>query len=165
MKCMKITHQGDTSSLHLGICWGQPTFKYTRIDVRHALGYLAAGRTIEQVAQAYEISVAAVQEALEFTCRGIRAAWRKTTSPVMIILMNNYRGLDRGSYYWMVSRRCDDHQAVEAWTVIKDDVILIFLRRVKQPAFVTLNYVDFWRRVPARQVLLCHWYKVAYRIG
>ena len=45
--------------------WGRPPFKYTRIDVRHALGLLAAGRTIEQVAQAYDISLAAVQEALE----------------------------------------------------------------------------------------------------
>ena len=45
MKCMKITHQGDTSSLHLAFVGVKPTFKYTRIDVRHALGYPAAGRT------------------------------------------------------------------------------------------------------------------------
>jgi uncharacterized protein (DUF433 family) len=32
------------------VCGGRPTFKYTRIDVGHALGLLAAGRTVEQVA-------------------------------------------------------------------------------------------------------------------
>lgn len=47
-----------------GVCGGRPTFKYTRIDVRHALGLLAAGRTIEQVAHGYKIPVEAVQEAL-----------------------------------------------------------------------------------------------------
>jgi hypothetical protein len=34
-------------------------------------------------------------------------------------------------------------------TVIKDDGIPGLLRRVKQPTFVTINYPDFWRRVPA----------------
>ncbi len=48
-----------------GICGGRPTFKYTRIDVRHALGLLAAGRTIEQVAMGYSVPVKAVQEALD----------------------------------------------------------------------------------------------------
>jgi hypothetical protein len=33
-----------------GIGGGRPTFKYTRIDVHHALGLMAAGRTVEQVA-------------------------------------------------------------------------------------------------------------------
>ena len=47
-----------------GVCGGRPTFKYTRIDVRHALRLVAAGRAIEQVAKGYEIPVAAVQEAL-----------------------------------------------------------------------------------------------------
>jgi uncharacterized protein (DUF433 family) len=47
-----------------GICGGRPTFKYTRIDVRHALRLVAAGRPIEQVARGYEVPVAAVQEAL-----------------------------------------------------------------------------------------------------
>ena len=47
-----------------GVCGGRPTFKYTRIDVRHALHLLAAGRTVERVAHGYEIPVAAVQEAL-----------------------------------------------------------------------------------------------------
>ena len=86
MKCMKITHQGDTSSLHLAFVGVNPPSSTRGLMSAMPLGYLAAGRTIEQVAQAYEISVAAVQEALELTCRGIRAAWRKTTSSVMIIL-------------------------------------------------------------------------------
>ena len=47
-----------------GVCGGRPTFKYTRIDVRHALSLLSAGRTVERVAQGYDVPVAAVQEAL-----------------------------------------------------------------------------------------------------
>jgi len=47
-----------------GVCGGRPTFKYTRIDVHHALGLLAAGRTIEEVASGYEIPIEAVKEAL-----------------------------------------------------------------------------------------------------
>ena len=52
-----------------GVCGGRPTFKYTRIDVRHALGLLAAGRTVEQVAHGYDIPVAAVREALELAAQ------------------------------------------------------------------------------------------------
>jgi len=52
-----------------GVCSGRPTFKYTRIDVRHALSLLATGRTIEQVARGYEIPVQAVQEALQLAAR------------------------------------------------------------------------------------------------
>ena len=37
-----------------GVCGGRPTFKYTRIDVHHALGLLAVGRTVEQVAHSYD---------------------------------------------------------------------------------------------------------------
>ena len=44
-----------------GVCGGRPTFKYTRIDVRHALRLVAGGRPIEQVAHGYQIPVAAVQ--------------------------------------------------------------------------------------------------------
>ncbi|MGH9833910.1 MAG: DUF433 domain-containing protein [Blastocatellia bacterium] len=47
-----------------GVCGGRPTFKYTRIDVRHALGLLAAGRSIERIAEGYKIPIAAVREAL-----------------------------------------------------------------------------------------------------
>ena len=52
-----------------GVCGGRPTFKYTRIDVRHALGLLAAGKTVERVAQAYSIPIKAVQEALSLAAR------------------------------------------------------------------------------------------------
>jgi len=47
-----------------GACGGRPTFKYTRIDVRHALSLLAAGRTAACVAQSYQLPVAAVREAV-----------------------------------------------------------------------------------------------------
>jgi uncharacterized protein (DUF433 family) len=52
-----------------GVCGGRPTFKYTRIDVRHALGLVAAGRTVEQVTHGYDIPVAAVREALELAAQ------------------------------------------------------------------------------------------------
>ena len=52
-----------------GVCGGRPTFKYTRIDVRHALRLLAAGRAIDQVAQGYQIPVAAVREALTLAAK------------------------------------------------------------------------------------------------
>ncbi|MBM3240620.1 DUF433 domain-containing protein [Candidatus Poribacteria bacterium] len=48
-----------------GVCGGRPTFKYTRIDVRHALGLLVTGRTVEEVAISYEIPIEAVKEALQ----------------------------------------------------------------------------------------------------
>lgn len=47
-----------------GVCGGRPTFKYTRIDVRHALELLAAGRTIQEVANSYQIPIEAIKEAL-----------------------------------------------------------------------------------------------------
>ncbi len=43
-----------------GVCGGRPTFKYTRIDVRHALSLLASGYTVERVAEGYRLPVAAV---------------------------------------------------------------------------------------------------------
>lgn len=33
-------------------------------------------------------------------------------------------------------------------TIIKDDAIPLILRRLKKPAFVTINVSHFWRRVP-----------------
>ena len=47
-----------------GVCGGRPTFKYTRIDVRHALALLSGGRTVQEVAESYEVPVEAVREAL-----------------------------------------------------------------------------------------------------
>jgi uncharacterized protein (DUF433 family) len=52
-----------------GVCGGRPTFKYTRIDVHHALGLLAAGHTVKQVAHSYDLPVEAVQEALKLAAR------------------------------------------------------------------------------------------------
>src|SRR6266581_3091859 len=52
-----------------GVCGGRPTCKYTRIDVHHALGLLAAGRTAAQVAQSYDLPVEAVQEGLRLAAR------------------------------------------------------------------------------------------------
>jgi uncharacterized protein (DUF433 family) len=54
-----------------GVCGGRPTFKYTRIDVRHAISLLSGGWTVEAVAQAYEIPVTAVQEALELAMQAL----------------------------------------------------------------------------------------------
>jgi uncharacterized protein (DUF433 family) len=54
-----------------GVCGGRPTFKYTRIDVRHAISLLSGGWTVEAVARAYEIPVAAVQEALSLAVQAL----------------------------------------------------------------------------------------------
>jgi uncharacterized protein (DUF433 family) len=58
-----------------GICGGRPTFKYTRIDVRHAVSLLAGGWTVDAVAHAYEVPVDAVREALEL---GMQALAERT---------------------------------------------------------------------------------------
>jgi uncharacterized protein (DUF433 family) len=52
-----------------GVCGGRPTFKYTRVDVRHALSLLAAGHTVERVARGYQLPVAAVREALALAAK------------------------------------------------------------------------------------------------
>lgn len=54
-----------------GICGGRPTFKYTRIDVRHALGLLSAGRSVTAVAKGYKIPLAAVQEAVQLASKAL----------------------------------------------------------------------------------------------
>jgi hypothetical protein len=38
---------------------------------------------------------------------------------------------------------------VRPGTVIKDDAIPALLRQLKQPTFVTINSIDFWRRIQA----------------
>ena len=43
-----------------GVCGGEPTFKYTRINVEHALSLLSGGWTVEAVARSYRVPVAAV---------------------------------------------------------------------------------------------------------
>jgi len=52
-----------------GVCGGRPTFKYTRIDVRHALRLLSEGYTVTGIAKAYQIPEEAVREALKFAAR------------------------------------------------------------------------------------------------
>jgi uncharacterized protein (DUF433 family) len=54
-----------------GVCGGRPTFKYTRIDVRHAIGLLAGGRTLEEVARSYRVPIAAIQEALDLAAEAL----------------------------------------------------------------------------------------------
>ncbi|MCE7981451.1 MAG: DUF433 domain-containing protein [Caldilinea sp. CFX5] len=50
-----------------GVCGGRPTFKYTRIEVRMVLAYLAEGRTIAEIVADYnrkELPAAAINEAI-----------------------------------------------------------------------------------------------------
>ncbi len=46
------------------VCGGRPTFKYTRIEASGALNLAAAGYTIEQIAQRFEVPRQAVEEAI-----------------------------------------------------------------------------------------------------
>jgi uncharacterized protein (DUF433 family) len=41
-----------------GVCDGEPTFKYTRISVQHAMELLSGGWTVEQVARSYRVPAA-----------------------------------------------------------------------------------------------------------
>ena len=54
-----------------GVCSGRPTFKYTRIDVRHALGLLSAGRSIETVANDFGVPIPAVREAVKLASKAL----------------------------------------------------------------------------------------------
>jgi uncharacterized protein (DUF433 family) len=54
-----------------GVCGGRPTFKYTRIDVQHALGRLLMGWTIEQVAASYHLPIAAMREAINLAAEAL----------------------------------------------------------------------------------------------
>ena len=47
------------------VCGGRPTFKYTRIEAAGALNLLAAGYTIEQIVQRFEVQKKAVEEAID----------------------------------------------------------------------------------------------------
>jgi hypothetical protein len=63
-------------------------------------------------------------------------------------------------------------------TVIKDEAVPVLLRRVKFATFVTINYGDFWRHLPAEQsfCVLClkltvdqvgeisHWLRQVFRL-
>ncbi len=57
-----------------GVCGGRPTFKYTRLEVSFILALLAAGKTIEQVVQAYSLSritPEAIQEAISLADKAL----------------------------------------------------------------------------------------------
>jgi uncharacterized protein (DUF433 family) len=54
-----------------GVCGGEPTFKYTRMGVEHALSLLSGGWTVEAVARSYRVPVAAVQEALDLAAQAL----------------------------------------------------------------------------------------------
>src|SRR3954447_23763568 len=54
-----------------GVCGGEPTFKYTRINVEHALGRLSMGSTVEQVAESYQLPVEAVREAIRLAAQAL----------------------------------------------------------------------------------------------
>ena len=60
----------------VGVCDGEPTFKYTRIGIQHALGLLSAGRTVHEVAQGYRIPVEAVREAIHLAIGAIESQYR-----------------------------------------------------------------------------------------
>jgi uncharacterized protein (DUF433 family) len=54
-----------------GVCGGEPTFKYTRIGVEHALSLLSGGWSVDAVARSYRVPVAAVQEALDLAAQAL----------------------------------------------------------------------------------------------
>jgi uncharacterized protein (DUF433 family) len=54
-----------------GVCGGEPTFKYTRIGVRHALKLLSGGWTVSEVARAYRVPETAVQEVLDLAIQAL----------------------------------------------------------------------------------------------
>jgi uncharacterized protein (DUF433 family) len=61
-----------------GVCGGRPTFKYTRLEVSTILVLIAAGESVQQVAQAYSLSrltTEAVKEA-ELHCYDFRTTTR-----------------------------------------------------------------------------------------
>jgi uncharacterized protein (DUF433 family) len=53
------------------VCGGEPTFKYTRIGVRHALELLSGGWAVSEVAHAYQVPEAAVQEVLDLAIQAL----------------------------------------------------------------------------------------------
>ncbi len=54
-----------------GVCGGRPTFKYTRIDVRHALSLVSAGWPVEMVAKDFDLPVQAVKEAVKVASKAL----------------------------------------------------------------------------------------------
>ena len=48
-----------------GVCDGRPTLKYTRMDARWIIAYIKMGRTVEELAVAHGVAVAAIREVIE----------------------------------------------------------------------------------------------------
>lgn len=62
-----------------GVCGGRPTFKYTRIDVKHVLALLSAGWTIEKIVADYnrpELTREAIEEALQLATEAFVSRYR-----------------------------------------------------------------------------------------
>lgn len=68
----------------------------------------------------------------------------------MIVLDEQLRGLglEEAVVRWYRGTVCVVN-TLRPGMVIKDEVIPSLLRQLKQPTFVTINAIDFWRRVPA----------------
>jgi uncharacterized protein (DUF433 family) len=57
-----------------GVCGGRPTFKYTRVEVRHVLDLLAHGWTIDQIVRDFnrpEIHPKAIKEAMQMAAKAL----------------------------------------------------------------------------------------------
>jgi uncharacterized protein (DUF433 family) len=57
-----------------GVCGGRPTFKYTRVEVRHILNLLAHGWTVDQIIQDFnrpEINREAIEEAMKLAAEAL----------------------------------------------------------------------------------------------
>lgn len=63
---------GDYVVMAPAVCGGRPTFKYTRIEANGALNLMAAGYTLEQIAQRFEVPPQAIAEALRIAALQLR---------------------------------------------------------------------------------------------
>lgn len=63
---------GDYVVMAPAVCGGRPTFKYTRIEANGALNLMAAGYTLEQIAQRFEVPPQAIAEALRLAALHLR---------------------------------------------------------------------------------------------
>ena len=45
-----------------GVCGGRPTIKRRRLDVRHIMGMLRRGDTLQEIAENYQLATEAIEE-------------------------------------------------------------------------------------------------------
>lgn len=76
---------GDYVVIAPAVCGGRPTFKYTRIEANGALNLMAAGYSLGQIAQRFEVPQQAIEEALRIAALHLRE-WKIAASSS---LMNN----------------------------------------------------------------------------